>query len=339
MKRILIAYGTRPEVIKLAPVIHALEKQGHHPLIINAQQQPALSAQAEAIFNLVPTTRIDLVSDDLNVRLSQIIEDMGHHMHSQIGCVVVQGDTTTALGTTLAAFNRNIPVAHVEAGLRSNDLSAPFPEEGNRKVIDSISRFHFTPTDEAYFNAGGYRVGNTVLDAMLYLGSWHVMPTNRVLITLHRREGINRWDGMREVVIKLHEQRPDLELVIFDHPNPDVRYKHESIFDDVPITRLNSMSYLAFQKELHACQMIMSDSGGLQEEAVILGKPIVILRECTERPEVLRTKIGRLSGFDPSTILNDALELLESHPVPRPDVYGDGKAGEKIANILLSDTL
>lgn len=338
MKKILIAYGTRPEVIKMAPVIHALKKQGHAPIIINTQQQPHLTAQAEAVFDVSPSIQLSLESDNLNKRLSEVVEKVDGHLHSQVGCVVVQGDTTTALGVALVGFNLGIPVAHVEAGLRSNNLTAPFPEEGNRVMIDSISHLLFPPTDEAYYNVGGYQVGNTALDAMQYLGSWNVMPTNRVLITLHRREGIHRWDGMREVVIKMQEQRPDLELVLLNHPNQDVWLAHDRVFRDLSITRLEPMSYLAFQKELHACQLIMSDSGGLQEEAVILGKPIVILRERTERPEVLRTKIGRLSGFDPAIILRDALELLESHPIPRPDVYGNGKAGEKIANILLSDT-
>lgn len=338
-KKILIAYGTRPEVIKLAPVIHALKQLGHDPFIVNTGQQPQLSASAEAVFNIVPTSIHELNSRDLQWRFVDIHSEMNREFfRTNPSLVVVQGDTVSAMATALAGFNAGIPVAHVEAGLRTDNLKSPFPEEGYRTAIDSLSSFLFAPTQEAQYNVGGYHVGNTVLDAMNWLGSREISQNNKVLVTLHRREGIYKWEGVATAIKKLHQFRPELEFVLLSHPNPEVTWAHYRMVLEDAAARIESMSYLAFQKELRACRLIMSDSGGLQEEAIILGKPIVVLREHTERPEVLTTGVGRLSGFNTDQIVKDALELLGSRIIPAPHIYGTGDAGLKIARILLERT-
>lgn len=359
MGRILCVVGTRPEVIKMAPVISALRAAGHEaPLLVTAQHRQLLD-QMLAVFQLSPQWDLDVMQADqplaaLTGRLLPALDAI--FADAKPDLVVAQGDTATVFGAALSAFFRSIPFAHVEAGLRSGDLASPFPEEGLRRLTAQITALHFAPTELArqHLRAEGvpddtiHVVGNTVIDALLAmaartdlpeLGDWVGGPF--ALITLHRRENFGApllqiLDGLHRLALA----HPELTLVYPVHPNPNVLGPARACLGGLPNVRLREpMDYPEMVAHLRRCHAVYTDSGGLQEEAPALGKPVLVFRDTTERPEAVAAGGVRLVGSDPSLFLAEAKALL-SDPVhyeamARPRFpYGDGQAGDRIQEVI-----
>lgn len=370
-KRLLIVFGTRPEALKCFPVARAALS---HP---GYETQICLTAQhREMVDQIVALTQLP-VDYDLNVMrhgqtlfdvTSRVLEGMQHVLDTaRPDVVVVQGDTTTAMTAALAAFYKQIPVAHVEAGLRSHDISSPFPEELNRKVVGDIARWHFAPTPEARANllAEGkpsetiYVTGNTVVDTLLHFSEvldtdiamstelserfGFLNPAKRlILVTGHRREN---FDGGIERICKALvalAERDDVQIVFPVHPNPNVRSVVDQALKNVANVHLiepqDYLPFLYLQKRSH---LVLTDSGGVQEEAPSLGKPVLVMRDNTERPEGVSAGTARLVGTDFERILNNANSLLDDpaayrNMAERHNPYGDGKASQRIVEELLN---
>jgi UDP-N-acetylglucosamine 2-epimerase (non-hydrolysing) len=270
--------------------------------------------------------------------------------------VVAQGDTSTVFCAALSAFYRQIPFAHVEAGLRSGDMASPFPEEGLRRLASQITALHFAPTelarqqlkDEGVKDDTIHVVGNTVIDALLAMAARADLPdlgplekAPFVLITLHRRENFGApllriLEGLRELALR----HPELTLVYPVHPNPNVLGPARARLGDLPNVRLREpLDYPEMVAHLRRCQAVFTDSGGLQEEAPALGKPVLVFRDTTERPEAVDAGGVRLVGSDPALFLAEAESLLGDSAyykaMARPRFpYGDGKSGDRIQNII-----
>lgn len=365
MRRILISIGTRPELIKLAPVIHALRarQEAHEARVVFTAQHRELLDTAAKIFGVRPDHDLDVMVPDqglsaltarLTSRLGALIEE------ERPDLIVGQGDTTSALCTALAAYYAGVPFAHVEAGLRSGDLSRPWPEEGNRRAIGALARWHFAPTAQARLNLlqEGVAVerviltGNTVIDALEHVAEH---PDTRlpagldvdgplVLITLHRREihgapllGILR--ALR-VLARLH---PEVTFVFPVHPNPQVLAPARRALSDIANVRLlPPLPYTEFVGLMRCAQLVLTDSGGVQEEAPALGVPLLVLRDVTERAEGVEAGAAQLVGTDPEKIVSAAHILLSNRRAAdamraAPNPYGDGRAAARIAEVLLTD--
>jgi UDP-N-acetylglucosamine 2-epimerase (non-hydrolysing) len=367
--RILMVFGTRPEAIKLFPVIHTLRAD---PLFdvkvcVTAQHRQMLDQVLE-IAEIKPDYDLDLM------RPNQTLTDITAQMIGRIGAtiddcrperIMVQGDTTTAMATALSAFYRKLPVDHVEAGLRSGDLNAPWPEELNRRIIGTVAALHFAPTERAAQallreELPPQRVfvtGNTVIDALLATrartekiarihdaldGPLSEAGNKRrvILVTTHRREnfdaGINR---ILAALTRLAEHR-DCLILFPVHPNPNVQKPVRAALSRHPNIRLlPPLEYGPFVRALARCHLVMTDSGGIQEEAPALGKPVLVMRETTERPEGVDAGTALLVGTDPERIFQEAVRLLDdpahynrmSHA---HNPFGDGKASLRIRDIL-----
>jgi len=367
--KILTVVGTRPEAIKMAPVIAEARRRGLAVRVCATAQHRELLDQVLGLFAIVPDRDLDLM------RPAQTLADFAARALAAVDrvlaverpdWVLVQGDTTTAMVAALAAFYRSVPVGHVEAGLRTGDLARPFPEEMNRRTIDMLSRAHFAPTLGAGSNllregiaASSIHVtGNTVVDALLEARAMPcpdselaaaamppLAPNERlVLVTAHRRESFG--DGMRAIaraVARLAAAVPDVRIVYPVHPNPNVREPMEEILAGTPRVHLISpLPYLAFVHLMSRAHLIVSDSGGVQEEAPTLGVPALVLRETTERPEAIEAGAVRLVGVDEEAIVRAALEVL-GEPAVRDAMaravnpYGDGQAAARIVRILLGE--
>ena len=368
----LVVLGTRPDAIKLAPLVHELRSAGTGPVHVcaTAQHREMLDPVLE-LFEIVPDSDLDAMprTEGLADLTATLLRELTETLQSvRPERLIVQGDTTTAATAALAAFYLRIPVAHVEAGLRTGDMSAPWPEELNRRIITLATDLHFAPTDEARANllAEGTDpetitvTGNTVIDALLFvvrrfeadaaLEARHaerfsfVDPDRRlVLVTGHRRENFDHGlAGICEALRRLVEDRDDIEVVYPVHLNPVVKdVVAESLGDrDLPNVHLTEpASYPEFVHLMRRAHLILSDSGGVQEEAPALGKPVLVLREKTERPEVLEQGAARLVGTDADAIVDAATELLDDRDAYEQMaqvrfIYGDGKAAERIAAAL-----
>lgn len=352
--KVLVVMGTRPEAIKLAPVVTALRRRkGLRTFVCATAQHRDLLDQALKLFSLKPDFDLDLMRPGQTpgalakraaASLGPLLEGLRPDM------VVVQGDTTTAAAAALCAFERNIPVAHVEAGLRSFDLNDPFPEERNRIVIDAISTLIFPPTPAARNNLlkenlGGrmmFMTGNTVVDALSFYNSAEggkaPKPLNpqEVLVTLHRREIHGKpLKRIYTSLLKLVKQHEDLLFVYPVHPNPVILKTAKRMLHHPRIRLLPPLSYPHFLAHLKRCLFVITDSGGVQEEAVCLGRPILVVREKTERPEVLSCGAGRLVGLDPARLERWTSRLLANPALRRKmargrGLYGDGRAAERV---------
>ena len=359
MGRIMCVVGTRPEVIKMAPVISALRSAGHEaPLLVTAQHRHLLD-QMLAVFQLTPQWDLDVMQADQHLAaltgrllpaLDGILAEAGPDL------VVAQGDTATVFCAALTAFYRRIPFAHVEAGLRSGDLASPFPEEGLRRLTAQITALHFAPTELArqHLRAEGvpddtiHVVGNTVIDTLLAMAARTDLPMQGegasgpfALITLHRRENFGApllqiLEGLRRLALA----HPELTLVYPVHPNPNVLGPAKACLGSLPNVRLREpMDYPDMVAHLRGCHAVYTDSGGLQEEGPALGKPVLVFRETTERPEAVEAGGVRLVGSDPARFLAEA-EALLGDPVhyefmARPRFpYGDGKSGDRIQEVI-----
>jgi UDP-N-acetylglucosamine 2-epimerase (non-hydrolysing) len=366
---ILVAMGTRPEAIKLFPVIHALKREPNFnvTVCVTAQHREMLD-QVLAIADIEPDVDLDLMrpNQSLPQITSRILTGIDEVLkESKPDRVLVQGDTTTAMAAALSAYYHKIPVDHVEAGLRSGDIYSPFPEEVNRKVVGSLASWHFAPTARAADalireNVSPDRVivtGNTVIDALLEtekrIGSFkdikraidNELPApgdNRriVLVTAHRRENFDGgMDRIASAILKLAENE-DVLIVYPVHPNPNVReLMHTTLGGRANIRLLPPLEYVPFVYLLSRCDFVLTDSGGVQEEAPALGKPVLVMRDTTERPEGIDAGTARLVGTDPHQIHSEAMRLLRDRGhydrMSRAhNPFGDGHASERILDVL-----
>jgi UDP-N-acetylglucosamine 2-epimerase (non-hydrolysing) len=362
-----IVFGTRPEAIKMAPVVKELERRGmDHVVIVTAQHREMLD-QKLGVFNIKPKYDLNIMrqNQDLFHVTTAVIEQIkpvltGEHPN----VLLVQGDTTTTFAASLAAFYLRIPVGHVEAGLRTWNKFNPFPEEINRQLTTRLTDFHFAPTEWAKNNLlregvapeGIYVTGNTVIDALLMivdpdfkfttepLRSIDFQNRKVILLTSHRRE--NFGEPMREVFAacrELVERNKDVELIYPVHPNPNVQAAAAEILSGVDrIHLIKPLDYRPFVQLMHKSYLIMTDSGGVQEEAPTLGKPVLVLRTTTERPEAIDAGTGKLVGTDKAVILREAQRLLTDRAAydemaTKANPYGDGKSAARIVDILVKN--
>ncbi|WP_179402475.1 non-hydrolyzing UDP-N-acetylglucosamine 2-epimerase [Burkholderia guangdongensis] len=371
MKKILLVFGTRPEAIKMAPLVRMLRTRAAADVkvCVTAQHREMLD-QVLTLFDIVPDYDLNLM------RQSQTLTDVTTGILHEIGTVfddlkpdvvLVHGDTTTTLAVSLAAFYRYLPVGHVEAGLRSGDIWSPWPEELNRRVTDTVSSWHFAPTEQACHNlfsegvASGSVVltGNTVIDALqdvrrmldtdaalLRDAAAHfpfLDPASRVvLITGHRRESFGEpFAHFCEALRTLALRYRDVQFVYPLHMNPNVRGPAHLRLDGLRNVHLiEPQTYLSFVFLMSRAHFIITDSGGIQEEGPALGKPVLVTRDTTERPEAIRAGTARLVGTDTERIVREASRLMENECAydemsHASNPYGDGHASERIADALL----
>lgn len=362
---IAVIVGTRPEVIKMAPVVRALRAAGSRLActVVSTGQHRDLLVRAFEDVGLAPDISLSLMTENQSpagfvARCITALDETFAQLAPQ--AVLVQGDTSSACAGAMAATWRSIPVGHVEAGLRSFNFQEPFPEEFHRRVVGVAAQWHFAPTPESRDNLLRegvpmhriFMTGNTIVDAVKQMDvsrpfentALDRVPAGRLaLVTAHRRE--NHGESMRDIaraVKRLVSAVADLQVVLPLHPNPNVRGLFEAELKDVPrVHLLDPLSYPDLLKVMHKSTIILSDSGGLQEEAPSVGRPILILRERTERPEVVQVGAGILVGTDPDLIVKEALSILcdpvvYERMVTVPNPFGDGRASERIVDILES---
>ena len=367
MKNILFVFGTRPEVIKLAPVILELKKHTdkYNVIICNTEQQKELSNQTLSYFGLKADINLDVMKENqsLNGVQARILEKLQDVYNSQkIDATVVQGDTITVLTGALTSFYNKVPVFHVEAGLRSYDLFEPFPEEAMRQMTSRITDLHFAPTEvnkkallkENIDKNKIHVVGNTVIDALFCLSDKTLneaekffeqknikIDENLVLITAHRRENHGeRIDKIIDAIKFLAEKYKNHTFVIPVHPNPNVKDKIHSKLDNINnINLLTPLDYPYLVYLMKNSKLILTDSGGIQEEAPSFGCPTLVMRYETERTEGIDAGVSILVGADYEKILAESEKILSKPKTEtRFDInknpYGDGKASEKIFSLI-----
>jgi UDP-N-acetylglucosamine 2-epimerase (non-hydrolysing) len=368
MKRLIaLVVGTRPEAIKMAPVYRELELSSKlRPFLLSTGQHREMLEQTLAAFDLKPDADLALMQKnqslpDLSARVLQAVS--GWLADVKPSALLVQGDTTTALAATLAAFYARVPVGHVEAGLRTYDFDAPWPEEMNRRLIDPISRWCFAPTEKARANllsekTSGERVfvtGNTVIDTLLWMRdrvraeppelppglTEAIAGREMVLVTGHRRESFGEgFENICYAIRQIAEEFPQAVFVYPVHMNPNVREPVGRILGQHDRIHLfEPLPYAPFVSLLDKATIVLTDSGGVQEEAPSLGKPVLVMRETTERPEGITSGNARLVGVRRESIVAGLRQLLAS-PSERAvmsdakNPYGDGQAGKRIVTIL-----
>lgn len=361
-----VVVGTRPEAIKLAPVLHALRARAPEiePVLVATSQHREMLKQALDTFGLAPDVDLGLMQSGQNLgqfTARAMVALTECFIERRPDFLLVQGDTSTVTAAALAAFYQGIPIGHIEAGLRSFDLSSPFPEEVNRRIASATAHVHFAPTTAARDNllregipAGDVHVtGNTVVDALrmvparerfdvpaLDLLSW---TERRVaLVTIHRRENLGeRLDALCDTLESLVRRHRDLQLVFPVHLNPRVRNVVYARLGSHPrITLLDPLAYPQLLETLRRVHFVMSDSGGIQEEVPSFRKPILILRDRTERPEVVESGFGLLLGTDHERIhaAVDALlhdEAVYARMTSGVNPFGDGHAADRIVNVVI----
>jgi UDP-N-acetylglucosamine 2-epimerase (non-hydrolysing) len=359
--RLCITLGTRPEAIKLAPVIQAFRQAPEFDTkVVLTGQHREMVAQVMQLFQLQADADLDIMQPkqsltDITCRSLQGLEAYFQQLQPQL--VIVQGDTTTAFSAGLAAFYQKIPVGHVEAGLRTDDLLNPFPEEANRRLISQIARLHFAPTETAvgHLAKSGvvgqvHQTGNTVIDALLTVAAqqpacdvpglnWN---QHRVLLsTVHRRENWGKpLQDIAQGFLDILQRCPDTVLLLPLHRNPTVRQPLTEILGNHSRVFLTDpLDYGQLVGAMQRCTLLLTDSGGLQEEAPGLGKPVLVLRETTERPEAIAAGTAKLVGTDSQSIADAALTLLTDSSAydamaKAVNPFGDGKASQRIVNIV-----
>ncbi|HMO16540.1 MAG TPA: UDP-N-acetylglucosamine 2-epimerase (non-hydrolyzing) [Oligoflexia bacterium] len=369
MKKIALIFGTRPEAIKLAPVYFSLKKSNLlTPLLWVTGQHQEMLLQTLESFGLTPEKNLELMSKDqsLSIITGKVVDKVSKLFESEkVDAVIVQGDTTSAFAVSLAAFYHKIPVIHVEAGLRTKTKTSPFPEELNRRLVSQIADYHFAPTAWAKENLLRegvskdvvWQTGNTVIDALQIIiekvrliqpkeiSSDIIEKINSnkkiVLITGHRRESFgDGFESLCEAIRELSLQYKDFEFIYPAHLNPNVQepvYRILSGHSNILLTR--PLGYEAFVWLMDKSYFILSDSGGIQEEAPHLGKPVLVLRDSTERPEAIEAGTSKLVGTDKGSIIKNASLLLsDSNEYQKMSTasnpYGDGTSSEKIRTIL-----
>lgn len=354
--KVMSVYGTRPEAIKLAPVIKALENDPRFDSIpVSTGQHKEMLDQVNRMFGIMPAFDLELMKDGqgLNSLVSRALAGLDPILEEvNPDVIIVQGDTSTAMAAAIAGFHRNVKVVHLEAGLRTGDINSPFPEEANRTIISRVASLHLAPTKGTSRNliAEGISendiivTGNTVIDALFEAVTWSTLfedPVLRefevtgarlVVVTTHRRENLSALKKIGAAIHELATEHPDVFFVLPLHSNPAVRgglLPEVQSLDNVVIT--NPLPYDQFTKLLNSATLVLSDSGGIQEEAPSLGTPVLVMRDKTERPEAIEAGTVRLVGTDRERIvtetrrlLNDRLELHAMANAVNP--YGDGFA-------------
>ncbi|MBI3665087.1 MAG: UDP-N-acetylglucosamine 2-epimerase (non-hydrolyzing) [Acidobacteria bacterium] len=366
--RVLFVFGTRPEAIKLCPLVKRLQQAPEIfqvRVCVTAQHRVMLD-QVLAAFGVEPDEDLDIMRSDqtLPELTARAVAALGPAVaEERPGVIIVQGDTTTTFCAALAGFYARVRVAHVEAGLRTGDRNQPFPEEINRVLTSRLSDLHFAATEEAAGNLraegvapeGIFVTGNTVIDAVLFIRDglekgtlprkeWPFLNREKktILVTAHRRESFGEgFERICRALVQLAE-RPDVEIVYPVHRNPNVQEPVRRLLSGrANIHLLEPLDYVPFVDLMTRAYLILSDSGGVQEEAPSLGKPVLVLREKTERPEAVRAGTVRLVGTDVEKILAEARRLLDDPDHYRQmarchNPYGAGRACERIAGILQS---
>ncbi|MEW1914392.1 UDP-N-acetylglucosamine 2-epimerase (non-hydrolyzing) [Kitasatospora sp. NPDC085895] len=356
-----VILGTRPEAVKLAPVARALDdSEDFAPVLVNTGQHREMTDQMLDRLELTPHHDLGVMThrQQLSDLTALLVGKLGEVLRAEgPDLVIVQGDTTSTLCGALAAFYERIPVAHVEAGLRSGVLDNPFPEELNRLLVTRLTRWHFAPTECAGTRLKSEGVpadnihvtGNTVIDNLLWTQSRGVgrsafrTPRRGILVTLHRRE--NQGDQMRAMAATLLRlaHRNDVEILLPVHRSPAVREVLLTSLGNHPhITLTEPLDYFDFTASLAASEIVLTDSGGVQEEAPSLDKPVLVLRTTTERPEVVSTGAARLVGTDPDAIHTATNALLDDPALYRSmadarSPFGDGCAAQRIVTRLAED--
>jgi len=376
--RVLCVFGTRPEAIKMAPVIKELKK---HPdcfetrICVTAQHREMLDHMLK-LFGITPDVDLNLMEPDqaLPDLTAKVLRAMTRLLREEKpDWVLIQGDTTTVMATAFAAFYLRIPVGHIEAGLRTDDRYSPFPEEINRRIVSALATYHFAPTERARERllAEGidprnvFLTGNTIVDAIQWIlespPSWESkelfiqlglpdpvkakaekLPFKLILVTAHRRESFGPpFESLCRGLLAIAERNCDVLLVYPVHLNPKVREPVKRILRGHPrICLVDPLPYEAFVRLMSVSYLILTDSGGIQEEASVLGKPVLVLREVTERPELIEAGIGKLVGSNSQRILMETERLLRDEGTYRSmakkaQLFGDGHAAERIVQILM----
>ncbi len=372
MIKILTVFGTRPEAIKMAPVVKALEAaEGIESVVCVTAQHREMLDQVLNLFDIVPDVDFNIMRKDQDLyyitsnvllQLRKVLEE------NKPDVVLVQGDTTTAMAASLAAFYMKIPVGHVEAGLRTYNKYSPYPEEINRRIISVIADYHFAPTEwaknrlvqEGIVIDRIFVTGNTVIDALLTSAdkiksySWQdkfdrmfdfLDKSKRVvLITGHRRESFgNGFKNICTAIKELALMFPACNFLYPVHLNPNVQQPVKEILDDKDLTNIHlikPVEYLPFVYLLNRAYLILTDSGGIQEEAPSFGKPVLVMRDTTERPEGIEAGVVRLVGNNKENIVRETSSLINNEAEYnkmscQKNPYGDGKAAERIVDILL----
>ncbi len=366
--KVLIVFGTRPEAIKLFPVVAALAQQPG--LVVRTcvtAQHRGLLDQVLAIAGLTPDIDLDLMEpgQSLDRLTARLLTGLGDVMDAEKpDRVIVQGDTATAMVGALAAYYRKVPVSHVEAGLRSGDIWQPWPEEVNRRIVAPIADQHFAPTETAadalkrenIDPATIHVTGNTVIDALLATRAriaekpglasdlddiaGRFAGKRIILVTTHRRE--NFGDGMANIAHALGRiaERPDVAILFPVHPNPNVvSVMDAQLGNRTNIARVDPLDYPHFVRALGLCHLALTDSGGVQEEAPALGKPVLVMRETTERPEGVAAGTAKLVGTDADRIVREVSALLDDDAAYSAmsrahNPFGDGRSSARIARIV-----
>lgn len=352
--------GTRPELIKMAPVVHALAAHsGLEPLLVNTGQHRELLAPTLELFALEPAVSLELMRPGQRLAgfFGRCVEALDLALDElRPAAIVAQGDTSTVLAAALVAFYQRVPFFHVEAGLRTRDWNNPWPEEMNRALASRFAALHFAPTSAARENlvAEGIAAetiqitGNTVIDALLMVRAMRIphgvalTPGRRlIVVTSHRRESFGT--PMRSTMRALRtivRRWPDVEIVYPAHPNPEVRRAIDEVIGDEPSIRIvEPLSYGPFVSLLDAATLVLTDSGGIQEEAPALGKPVLVLRDETERPEAIEANVARLVGTDEERVVGEVGRLLDDPEWFRgmargASPYGDGHAAGRIVRAI-----
>lgn len=358
----MTVYGTRPEAIKVAPIIKALEESDNFESIpvVTGQHREMLDS-VNKLFGIEPVRDLNIMSakQGLNGIVAKVINGLDKiYAELEPDAVIVQGDTSTVMGAAIAAFNRQIPVVHVEAGLRSGDINSPFPEEANRKLTSQISKLHLAPTSTSKANLLREALpekkivvtGNTVIDALLEVVEKPVEFTDQtvaelvaqkddapiVLVTTHRRENLGEsMQNIGRAVATLAGKYPGYRFLLPAHRNPLVRENvlpHLEGLQNVFVTE--PLAYAEFAHIIAASRIVLTDSGGVQEEAPSLGKPVLVMRENTERPEAVDAGTVRLVGTDYDRIVEEVSALIDDKKyfasmANAVNPYGDGRAAER----------
>lgn len=358
MKKIGLVYGTRPELIKLVPLIKQMQANPSIDLLlINTGQHREMVAEIEQVFDIVPTINLNIMQpnqslNDIMINVAQSIQPILQKEKPDV--VLVQGDTSTASTVATACFYSKIAVGHIEAGLRSFNIYEPYPEEFNRKVISLLASYNFTPTQkstqnllaEGVNNTTIFEVGNTIVDMVELVKARNAATVqqneNLILITAHRRE--NHGEGILNIckaIKKLLTSHPHLSFIWPLHPNPNVKgVVMDELMNIENVKLTEPLSYIELTQIMQSCKLVWSDSGGIQEECPSFKKPVLILRNVTERPEVVDSGFGKLVGTDIEEIVSNTKNILNNaivynEMIAGKNPFGNGDASKKIVEVLL----
>jgi UDP-N-acetylglucosamine 2-epimerase (non-hydrolysing) len=369
--KVLIVFGTRPEAIKMAPVVCELRQSLEVTVCVTAQHREMLD-QVLDLFKITPDFDLDIMKKGQNLfdltsnvllKMKQVLSEVCPDI------LLVHGDTTTSMAASMAAFYSQIPVCHVEAGLRTYDVYSPFPEEMNRQINAILASYHFAPTEKARQNLLSEHVdddriiitGNTVIDALLSIvyesratsfdgGLLDKLPfiannppPRIVLVTGHRRENFGQgFENICQALLDLAKMHPKVEIIYPVHLNPNVQEPVNRILSNVAnINLIEPLDYMPFVKLLDISYLILTDSGGVQEEAPSLGKPVLVMRDTTERPEAVKAGTVKLIGVDRENIVSMTDHLLADNQTYKQmakahNPYGDGQASKRIRDFLMA---